>query len=103
MKSPERYLNEYMRRTTPAQGHIKKWAHAATIASSALIVPSLCAIYYRQAGMKENEPYWVWASITMWKIHAGVVAVTIMLWLFEKPKVTRYLPVESLDDDEDER
>ena len=82
---------------------IKRKAHAATLASCALIVPSLCAIYYRHAGIKESEPYWVWAAVTMWKIHAGVVALTIVLWIFEKPRLTKYVPVEPLDDDDDER
>ena len=100
---PSRYLNNYLRRTTPEQAIIKRKAHAATIAACALIVPSLCAIYFRHVGIKENEPYWVWASTTMWKIHAAVVAVAIFFWLTEKPRLTKYLPVESLDDDDDEK
>lgn len=100
MKSPSRQLNEYLVKNTPTQAVIKKKAHAATIAACALIVPSLCAIYYRQAGIKEDEPYWVWASIMMWKIHAGVIAITIALWIFEKPRLTNYVPVEPIDDDD---
>lgn len=102
MKSLQRRFNAYLRQTTPAQAHIKLWAHAATLMTAGLIVPSLCGIYFRDAGLRENEPYWVWASITVWKIHAGVVAVALVLWLFERPRVVKYLPVEPIDDEEDD-
>lgn len=84
---------------TPEQAVIKKKAHAATVAAIALVVPSLCAIYFRSAGLKENEPEWVWAALTTWKIHAAVIAVALLFWIFEKPKLTKFLPVDPLDID----
>ena len=98
---PSNYLNDLLRRTTPEQAVIKKKAHAATLAAAALIVPSLCAIYFRSAGVRENEPEWVWAALTIWKIHAAVVVAAGLLWVFEKPKLTKYLPVEPIDEDEE--
>jgi hypothetical protein len=102
MKHPSRYLNDYLRKTTPKQAVIKKWAHAATLAFAALIVPSLCAIYFRAAGLKENEAHWVWASVTMWKIHGAVAIVAVLLWIFEKPRLTKYEPVPSYDIEEND-
>ncbi len=101
MKHPSRYLNDYLRRSTPKQAVIKKWAHAATLAFAALIVPSLCAIYFRAAGLKENEADLVWASVTMWKIHGAVAVVALLLWVFEKPRLTKYEPVPSDGTEED--
>ncbi len=101
MQPQSRQLHEYLPKTTPTQAVIKKKAHAATIAACALIVPSLCAIYYWQVGIKEDEPYLAWASTTMWKLHAGVIAITIALWIFEKPHLTTFMPAEPLDDDDD--
>lgn len=87
-------LIKYLRRTTPKQGTIKWKAHAATVATCALIVPSLCAVYFWHAGIKEAEPYWVWASITLWRAHAVIAAITLLLWFFEKTKPTNYLPAK---------
>lgn len=85
------FPRDLMRRTTPAHGVIKRKAHAATVAAAALIVPSLCAIYFWRAGMKEDEAYWVWASTMVWRIHAVVAAIALLLWVFEKPKLTTYM------------
>jgi hypothetical protein len=101
MKFPSRYLNEYLRKTTPTHAHIKKWAHAATVAFAALIVPSLCAIYFRSAGIREEEPYWISASMIVWKIQGAVAAAAIILWIFEKPRRTKYEPVEPIDAEDD--
>lgn len=101
MKQPSSYLNDYLRRTTPAQAKIKKWAHAATLAFAALVVPSICAIFFRAAGIRENEEYWVWVSFAIWKAHGAVAVVALILWIFEKPRLTKYEPVPS-DEDEDD-
>lgn len=86
-------LQNYLRRTTPERATIPWKAHAATVAACALIVPSVVAVFIRRAGIREDEPYWVWASETLWGLHAVVVAIAVLLWLFEKPRSTEFLPV----------
>lgn len=85
------FPRDLLRRTTPARGVIKWRAHAATLAAAALMVPSLCAIYFWQAGLKENEEYWVWAARMVWTVHAGVVGLALIFWVFEKPRATEYM------------
>lgn len=87
-------FRDYQRRTTPPGGEIKRKAHTATLAACALIIPSGCAVYYRSAGLKENEPYWVQAAETLWAVHAAVTVLALLLWIFETPRKTRYLPSE---------
>ncbi len=85
------FPRDYLRRTTPAGAVIKWKAHAATVATAALIVPSLCAVYFWHAGTKEDEPYWIWASIMVWRIHAVVSLIALLFWLFEKPRSMSYV------------
>lgn len=92
--SARNILRDYLGRTTPEHGTIKWKAHAATVAACALVVPSLCAIYFWRAGSAEQESYWVWASLMMWRTHAAIVVVALLLWIFEKPKPTPFLPVK---------
>lgn len=94
MKTPQQALHDYLVRTTPKEGVIKKYAHAVTLAACGLIIPSIWTFFIRRQGMQENEPEWVWATETLWKAHAGVIVLAGVLWIFERPKKTRYLPVE---------
>jgi len=96
----ERFLRRKFQPEPTPQAAVIRWkAHAATLACAALIIPSLCAIYFRQAGLKEEEPYWVWAASTVWKIHIGVALLAVFFWLTEKPRLTKYQP-DHLDDDD---
>ncbi|MES2694332.1 MAG: hypothetical protein V4773_12725 [Verrucomicrobiota bacterium] len=92
-------LHQYLRRTTPKTAVIRKKAHAATLAAAALIVPSACGIYFRHAGLRENEPDWVWAASVVWIVHAAVALIALLFWLTEKPRPAIYLPVDDPDDD----
>ena len=98
MKSPQRLLQEYLVRTTPKGAVIKKYAHAITLAAFSLTVLSVWAIFLRWQGIREDEPDWVWAAETLWKIHLGIVALACILWVIERPKKTDFLPVDPIDD-----
>lgn len=102
MKFPQRALHDYLVRTTPKEGVIKKYAHAVTLAACGLIIPSVCAIFIRRQGLQENEPEWVWGAETLWKAHLGIVLAAGLLWVFERPKRTAYLPVDAIEDVEEE-
>jgi len=99
---PSRHLWNLLRRTTPPGAVIKKKAHAATLAFAALLVPSVCAVYFYRAGLKEGEQAWVWAAMTMWKVHVVVATIAILLWIIERPSPTKYIAVPDPDEDEED-
>ena len=104
MTNPRRALHDYLARTTPKEGVIKKYAHAVTVAACGLIVPSIWAFFLRRQGLHEDEREWVWGAETLWKAHSGIIVLTCILWLFERPKRIEYLPVEPpREKEEDEK
>lgn len=74
----------------PPHAVIRKKAHAMTLGFIALIVPSICAIYFKRAGIREDEPYWIWMAHSIWTAHIAFAAISLILWIVEKPKLTKY-------------
>ncbi|HEY1108580.1 MAG TPA: hypothetical protein VGE76_08115 [Opitutaceae bacterium] len=96
LKRPKFALDEWLRRVlrqppTPQAGNIRWKAHAATLATAALLVPSACAVYFHRVAERENEPYWAVTAERLWKIHAAIAIIAVILWIFEKPRKVGYL------------
>ena len=88
-------LQSFVQKDAPREGVIKYWTHAAGMTVIALLVPSLCAFYLRYLGIEDGEPSWVRTAHGIWYAHAGFCALTVILWLIEKPRRTKFVTTES--------
>jgi hypothetical protein len=92
---PQFPLRRFVRKSAPREGVIKYWTHASGTSAIALIVPSACAFYLRYLGIEDGEPSWVRTAHGIWYAHAGFAALTLILWLVEKPRRTKFVASEA--------
>ncbi|MBS0632447.1 MAG: hypothetical protein JSS11_11065 [Verrucomicrobia bacterium] len=88
-------LYRLVRKDAPREGVINYWTHAAGTAAILLIIPSACAFYLRHLGIEDHEPSWVRTAHGIWYTHIGLTALTLMLWLVERPRAVKFATTEA--------
>ena len=92
---PQFPLHRFVRKDAPREGTIKYWTHASGACVILLVIPSCCAFYIRYLGLEDGEPSWVRTAYDIWYAHVGFAALTALLWLVEKPRLTKFVTTES--------
>ena len=88
-------LDRLVQKGAPRDSVIKYWTHASGMTVIALVVPSCSAFYIRYLGIEDAEPSWVRTAYGIWYAHAALAVLTVVLWLVEKPRRTKFVTTES--------